>query len=96
MRVRKKPVIVEAHRWDGDWESMGKWATNVSDGNGTGIIYTRENGMECNLRVRTLEGIMEVCLGDWVICGLAGEFYPCKAAIFDVTYDRMNVKEEIT
>lgn len=27
--------------------------------------------------------------GDWVIKGLQGEFYPCKADIFDQTYEKM-------
>ena len=25
--------------------------------------------------------------GDWVICGVHGEFYPCKPYIFDATYE---------
>jgi hypothetical protein len=26
-------------------------------------------------------------VGDWLIRGVAGEFYPCKADIFDATYE---------
>ena len=25
--------------------------------------------------------------GDWIICGVQGEFYPCKPDIFDATYE---------
>jgi hypothetical protein len=25
--------------------------------------------------------------GDWLICGVAGELYPCKPEIFDATYE---------
>ena len=25
--------------------------------------------------------------GDWIIRGVAGEFYPCKPRIFDATYE---------
>ena len=36
--------------------------------------------------IRTLEGDMRVKYGDWVIRGVAGEFYPCKPDIFNQTY----------
>jgi len=26
-------------------------------------------------------------VGDWIIRGVAGEFYPCKPDIFDATYE---------
>lgn len=28
-----------------------------------------------------------VCVGDWIICGVQGEFYPCKPDIFAATYE---------
>jgi len=37
--------------------------------------------------VDTLEGGHVVCPGDWIIEGVAGEFYPCKPAIFAATYE---------
>lgn len=37
--------------------------------------------------IDTPEGGHTVCPGDWVITGIAGEVYPCKAAIFEVTYE---------
>ena len=37
--------------------------------------------------IATLEGVMQVKIGDWVIKGVAGEFYPCKSDIFDATYE---------
>lgn len=37
--------------------------------------------------IRTLEGDMAVTLGDVVIQGVQGEFYPCKPHIFAETYD---------
>ncbi len=35
----------------------------------------------------TLEGNHIVCVGDWIITGIAGEQYPCKPDIFEQTYD---------
>lgn len=37
--------------------------------------------------IETLEGDMHVGDGDWIIRGIAGEFYPCKPDIFNKTYD---------
>lgn len=36
----------------------------------------------------TLEGVMICSVGDWIIRGVKGEFYPCKADIFEATYER--------
>ncbi len=37
--------------------------------------------------IETLEGGHIVCPGDWIITGVAGEFYPCKPDIFEATYE---------
>ena len=39
------------------------------------------------LMIRTLEGDVRVSIGDWIIQGVEGEFYPCKDSIFIKTYD---------
>lgn len=46
-----------------------------------------------NLMIRTLEGDMRVGLGDWVIKGVQGEFYPCKEDIFNETYDYPKIED---
>ena len=44
--------------------------------------------------IKTLEGVMEISENDWVICGVNGEFYPCKPDIFEKTYmPEIDVKE---
>ena len=37
------------------------------------------------LVISTLEGDMNAVIGDWIIKGVNGEFYPCKPDIFDKT-----------
>ena len=37
--------------------------------------------------IKTLEGLMHVSDGDWIIKGVNGEFYPCKPDIFEKTYE---------
>jgi hypothetical protein len=40
-----------------------------------------------HLNITTLEGVMKAEIGDWIIKGVQGEFYPCKPDIFDATYE---------
>ncbi len=88
MKFRKKPVVIEAHQYDGDWQEALDWCMSVSSGsNGlesTGLMV--DNG---KLSVKTLEGVMKVGYLDWIICGVNGEFYPCKPDIFEKTYERV-------
>ncbi len=37
--------------------------------------------------MKTLEGVMRVDIGDWIIKGTLGEFYPCKPEAFENSYD---------
>ncbi|BBY78905.1 hypothetical protein H7I53_18160 [Mycolicibacterium pulveris] len=42
-----------------------------------------------HILIPTLEGVMVARPGDYIIKGVQGEFYPCKPAIFEATYDRV-------
>jgi hypothetical protein len=39
--------------------------------------------------IDTMEGGHVVCPGDWIITGVAGEYYPCKPKIFEATYEKV-------
>ena len=41
------------------------------------------------IEIETLEGIMKVSFGDYIIKGVKGEFYHCKPDIFQVTYEEV-------
>lgn len=41
------------------------------------------------IEIETLEGIMKVSFGDYIIKGIKGEFYPCKPDIFIATYEEV-------
>lgn len=47
-------------------------------------------GQSGSLRIATLEGDMECRMGDWIIKGVNGEFYPCKPDIFEKTYETVS------
>lgn len=44
-------------------------------------------GPRRGIYVPTLEGSLFAAPGDWIIRGVAGEFYPCKPEIFEATYE---------
>jgi hypothetical protein len=76
-KFRKKPVVIEA------------------------MQLTLETAEEClafcggkikvhpliGMVIETLEGNMTADNGDWILKGVAGEFYPCKPDIFKQTYE---------
>jgi len=39
--------------------------------------------------IHNLEGVMKADIGDYIITGVNGEKYPCKAEIFEKTYERV-------
>jgi hypothetical protein len=49
-----------------------------------------KNIMHIHGWIDTLEGGHTVCPGDWIITGIAGEYYPCKPGIFELTYEEIS------
>jgi|JI6StandDraft_1071083.scaffolds.fasta_scaffold758432_2 hypothetical protein len=80
---RKKPVLIEAKQFDGTLAGAAKLTTWMD---AFGASW-RIDPVEVELYVVTLEGEMRVSSGDWLIQGVAEEFYPCRADIFWATYD---------
>jgi len=86
MKFRKKPVVIEAIKWDGtlftlkQLQSMGMETTSYE------ADYFRLNGIS-GLVIKTLEGQHIADFGDWIIKGVQGEFYPCKPDIFEQTHE---------
>jgi hypothetical protein len=76
-KYTKKPVTIEALQWTGD---NRKELFDFCD-------QSYMNGDE--LRIQTLEGSMIASIGDYIIKGVKGEFYPCKPDIFDLTYTKL-------
>lgn len=82
MKFRKKPVVIEAEQFT---EQTKNRAFNF-------ITCTCAPGVSDDgkptINIQTLEGMMTATLGDWIIKGVSGEFYPCKPDIFEKTYER--------
>lgn len=84
MLVQKKPVLVEAERYLGD-ENFNRIRQFVGPKTPLHQLGDQMLGID------TLEGVMRVTPGDWIIRGVEGEFYPCKPGIFDKTYEIVSV-----
>ena len=79
MKFRKKPVVVEA-------TVFRSW---YSPPDGVDVDYCPDCP-DCNSHVatiQTLEGKMQVQLGDWIVTGVKGEKYAVKPDIFVMTYE---------
>lgn len=78
MKFRKRPVVIEAFRYNvdprPDWFMDQMSANRVTTFN------------EC-CQIQTLEGTHRGNIGDWIIKGVKGELYPCKPDIFEATYE---------
>ena len=80
MKYRKKPVEIEAIQLTRENACEVLTFCNSSGD----IVASNDDG---TISIKTLEGTMIANIGDYVIKGVAGEFYPCKPAIFETTYE---------
>lgn len=95
MRFRKKPIVIEAVKYagNGNVEPRGDVPSWMHNAFADGTLRST-NGND-PLVVRTLEGDMMVAIGDWIICGVKGEIYPCKPDIFSASYDPVEASDKI-
>lgn len=84
-KYRKKPVVVEAAQWwrHGDHPEVVPHVDKDSY-----AICNCGKALTQHGKIKTLEGWHIVCPGDYIIKGIAGEFYPCKPGIFAKTTAR--------
>lgn len=82
-KYRKKPVEIEAVQY-GPYSAPSVELLEFL-GRSDREIEVDENGVH----ITTLEGVMTATVGDWIIRGVQGEYYPCKPDIFQATYERV-------
>ncbi len=83
-QYRKKPVTVEAIQLK-DLRTYTLIALQNFAGLDNDIFQVQSDG----LVIKTLEGDMKASIGDFIIKGVQGEFYPCKPDIFEKTYEEV-------
>lgn len=79
-RYRKKPVVIEAMQLLPVYKRVADWC-------GGQLIRSEYTNSIVHMVISTLEGDMTANIGDWIIRGVNGEFYPCKPDIFATTYE---------
>lgn len=103
MKFRKKPVVIDAiqlttknirevyelvHKEKvsaNSYQLLEYWETYTNIVIRDGMhIPTLEDGNES--QVKHIASI-----GDWIITGIKGEFYPCKPDIFELTYEKVDI-----
>ena len=87
-QYRKKPVVIWAVQLtltpDSNFGHVAIWCG--------GTVVAGRHNMYPTLHISTLEGVMMANVGDWIIQGVAGEFYPCKHDIFIQTYEPLTAE----
>jgi len=103
MKFRKKPVVIDAVRWNAPSNGKVSLARECRDhpsvrGTGYMEVFSLLGTSGCSTSepywswgvlgvIDTLEGKHIVTPGDWIITGVSGEVYPCKPDIFVATYE---------
>lgn len=76
----KKPIPINAIQW------TGKNHMELADFTHGKCLFTVG---EPSIVIPTLEGNMKAYAGDYIVCGVDGEFYPCRQDIFLKTYEKI-------
>lgn len=91
MKYVKKPIVIEAFQLNARGLVVEDWFWNAVSKND---IITHNFGKystgEAWCEIKTLEGTMIAQTGDYIIQGINGEIYPCKADIFKKTYSELS------
>lgn len=77
-KYKKKAIVIDAVEFSGN--NTKECLDFIGDNYDKTLNYPN---------IKTLEGVMRVSIGDYIIKGIAGEFYPCKPNIFNKTYDKI-------
>lgn len=77
----KKAIEIQAVQWTG--ENYDEIRDFIGRDNANLIGHSEDP----DLVIHTLEGDHHALIGDWIIRGIKGEFYPCKPDIFEQTYE---------
>ena len=86
-KFRKKPVVIEAFRLNERGLIAEDWFWDAVTRNDIIIhCFGKHEPDPAWCEIKTFEGTMIANTGDYIIQGVHGEIYPCKADIFQKTY----------
>lgn len=88
--------VQEVLNWLGELSMKWKWDAELSkdgalfSGPTQKVNFDLTAKPHIKLTIKTLNGDMHVEHGEFVLCGVQGEIYPCKADIMAATYDQVH------
>lgn len=90
-KYRKKPVVIEAVIWTGlNHDEIKSFCGDAARIDICDTAWEVGKGIPVSiLYIDTLEGVHKASIGDYIIKGVKGEFYPCKPDIFCQTYEEV-------
>lgn len=91
-QYRKKIVVIDAVIWNGEnlkevidfTGKSPKWDEYFKSFEEYELFVKNDRSI---FKIFTLEGTMKASVGDYIIRGISGEFYPCKPDIFELIYE---------
>lgn len=96
MKYVKKPIVIDAFQLNERGLVGEDWFWDAVTDN---IVITHNFGKHYPdpawCEIKTLEGSMIARAGDFIIKGVNGELYPCKADIFNKTYSTIEFYDNI-
>lgn len=94
MKFRRRIVTLEAEQWYPGTAIKGVCTEPCCTLSETGYLQ-KYLELECpdeginDPHVHTLEGVLKVSPGDWIVTGIKGEKYPVKPHIFSELYEQV-------
>ena len=83
-KYKTRPCEIEAIKWDGNnFKEIAEFTNHKAT---MQLMYSSRS---YELVIATLEGDMMASVGDFIIKGLIGEFYPCKPDVFHKKYEEV-------
>lgn len=87
-QYRKRPIGVDAIQYTGEnGPEISEWINKTSSLGCSLMLSVRDQLM--TLSLGTMEGTVGVRPGDYIIRGVAGEFYPCRPEVFRASYEEV-------
>lgn len=84
MKYRTKPCEIEAVCFKDD---SADTLISLQEFTKSDLRVSYENPKHPVIKIESLEGVMDASIGDYIIKGLRGEFYPCKPDVFHKKYE---------
>lgn len=91
-KFRKKPVVIEAIQYTGD--NASEVTGFVNHAAGFLEVEPEDRGDDFDIAAEVWDKLhstwVGVKVGQWIIKGIQGEFYPCDADVFESTYEEVD------